>query len=71
MMNDNRLTHTDDTGAEIPVLADDGNDLLIGLLSSAVGVNVDRERLSDTDGVGELDEGTASEASGNKGLGYK
>lgn len=63
--------HTDDTGAEIPVLADDGNDLLIGLLSGAVGVDVDRERLSDTDGVGELDEGAASKASGNEGLGYK
>lgn len=35
----------DDTGAEIPVLLDNGNELLVGLLASTIGINVDRQRL--------------------------
>ena len=42
---------TDDTRSEVPVVADDLDELLVGLLASAVGVDVHRQRLSDTDGV--------------------
>ena len=63
------LCLTDDTGAEIPVLEDDLDELVVVLLSGAVGVDVDGERLSDTNGVRELDEGAASEASLHEGLG--
>jgi hypothetical protein len=61
--------HTNDTGAEIPVLVDDGNKLLVGLLASAVSINIDGEGLGNTDSVGELNEGAAGEASGNQRLG--
>ena len=71
MMNDNRLMPTDDTGAEIPVLADDSNNLLVGLLASAVSVDVDRQGLSNTDSVGKLNKGSAREASRDKRLGCK
>jgi len=62
---------TDDTRTEIPVLVDDVDELLVALLSSAVGVHVDGEGLSNTDGVGELDEDTAGEASSDQGLGCR
>lgn len=61
----------DDTGAEIPVLEDDIDELSVVLLAGTVGVDVDGKRLSDTDGVGELDESTSSEASSDEGLGWK
>ena len=59
----------DDTRAQVEVVADDLDELIRGLGRGAVGVDVDREGLRDTDGVGELDESTAGEAGGNKGLG--
>lgn len=59
----------DDTGAEIEVLLDDGEDLGIGLGAGTVGVDEDGGRLGNTNGVRELDEGTAGEASGDDGLG--
>lgn len=59
----------DDTGAEVEVVADDLDELLRGLLGGAVGIDVDGEGLSDTNGVGELDKGTAGKAGGNEGLG--
>lgn len=59
----------DDTRSEIEVVADDLDELLGVLLGGAVRVDVDGERLGDTNGVGELDEGTSAEASGDKGLG--
>ncbi len=59
----------DDTGAQVEVVADDLDELIRGLGGGAVGVDVDREGLRDTDGVGELDESAAGEAGGNKGLG--
>jgi len=59
----------DDTGAEIPVLEDDLDELGVVLLASAVGVDVDGEGLGNTDGVGKLDESAASEPSSNEGLG--
>ena len=60
--------HTNDTRAEIEVVADDLDELLVGLLAGGVGVDEDRQGLSNTDGVRELDEGTAGKASGNEGL---
>lgn len=57
---------TDNTRSEIPVVADDLDKLLVGLLASPVGINVDRQRLSNTDGVGELNKGTTSKASSNQ-----
>ena len=58
-----------DTGAEVEVVADDLDKLIGVLLRGAVGVDVDRQGLSDTDGVRKLDEGTTGEASGDEGLG--
>lgn len=58
-----------DTGAQVEVGADDLDELLRVLLRRAVGVDVDRQGLGDTDGVRELDEGTASKAGGDEGLG--
>lgn len=58
-----------DTGAEVEVVTDDLDKLIRVLLRGAVGVDVDREGLSDTDGVRELDEGAAGEAGGDEGLG--
>jgi hypothetical protein len=59
----------DDTGAEVEVGADDLDELVRGLGGGAVGVDVDRERLSDTNGVRELDEGAAGKAGSDQGLG--
>ncbi len=58
-----------DTGTEVKVVADDLNKLLGGLVGGTVGVDVEGEGLGDTNGVGELDKGTAGEAGGNEGLG--
>ena len=59
----------DDTGAQVEVGADDLDKLIRGLGRRAVGVDVDGEGLRDTNGVRELDEGAAGEASGDQGLG--
>ena len=58
-----------DTGTEVEVVADDGDELLVGLLTSAVRVDEHGKRVGDTNGVRELNEDTAGEASGNEGLG--
>lgn len=58
-----------DTGAEVEVAVNDLDELVGGLVGGAVGVDVNGEGLSDADGVGELDQGTAGEASSDKGLG--
>lgn len=58
-----------DTGAEVKVVADDLDKLIRVLLRGAVRVDVDRQRLRDTDGVRELDEGAAGEAGGDERLG--
>lgn len=55
-----------DTGAQVEVGADDRDKLVRVLLGGAVCVDVDGEGLGDTDGVRELDEGTAAEASGDE-----
>ena len=59
----------DDTWAEVPVLTDDIDELEVGLLAGTVGVDVDGEGLSDTDGVRELDQGALGEAGSNERLG--
>lgn len=58
-----------DTGAEVEVGADDLDELIRVLLRGAVGVDVDRQGLRNTDGVRELDEATAGEAGGDERLG--
>jgi len=63
------MAHTYDTGSEIPVFADDGDEFFVALLSSAVSVNIDRERLSNTNGVGQLDQGTAGKSTGDERFG--
>ena len=59
----------DDTGTHVEVGVDDLNELRGALLRGAVGLNEDGERLGDTNGVGELDESTASELGVDEGLG--
>ena len=54
-----------DTRAQVKVVANDLDELVRVLLRSSVGVDIDGQRLGDTDGVRELDKGTASEACGN------
>ena len=49
----------DDARPEIPVLADDLDELEVRPLACAVCVDEDRQGLGDTDGVGELDERAA------------
>ena len=60
---------TNDTRTEIPVVADDLDELSVALLASAVGFDKDRQRLSDTDGVRELDKGSTGKASSDQRLG--
>ena len=52
---------TNDTRAEVKVVADDLDELVGGLVGGAVGVDVDGQRLGDTDGVRQLDERTAGQ----------
>ena len=59
----------DDTRAEVEVVADDLDELVRGLGGGAVGLDEDGQRLSNTNGVRELDEGTAGEAGVDEGLG--
>lgn len=59
----------DDTGAHVEVLADNLDELVRGLGGGAVGVDKDGQGLSDTNGVGQLDQGTAGKAGGDQGLG--
>jgi hypothetical protein len=59
----------DDTRPKIPILSDNLDELQICFLACAISVDKNRQRLGDTDGIRQLDERTASEASGNQGLG--
>ena len=59
----------DHSWAEVKVGADDLLKLVRGVVGGSVGVNVNGSWLSDTDGVGELDETTASELGVDEGLG--
>lgn len=53
----------DDTGPQVEVVTDDLDELIRALGRGAVSVDVDRQGLSDTNGIRELYEGAASEAS--------
>lgn len=64
------MSHTHDTRSEVPVLTDELDNLLLRDLSCAVGVDIDRQRLSYTDSVGELDKNTTSNATRDQRLGY-
>ena len=59
----------DASRAKVEVLLDDLNELGLGLLRGAVSVDVDGERLHDTNGVRELDERALAQASSDEGLG--
>lgn len=48
-----KLLH-DETGPEVKVVADDLDELLVGLLASAVRVDKDGQRLGNTDSIREL-----------------
>jgi hypothetical protein len=58
----------DDTGTQIEVVTDDLDQLVGGLVGGTVGLNEDGEGLSDTNGVGELNKGTAGQAGGDQRL---
>lgn len=58
-----------DTRAQVEVVPDDLDELVRRLLRGAVRVDIDGQRLSDADCVRELNEGPASQASGDERLG--
>lgn len=58
-----------DTRAHVEVVADDLDQLVGRLLGCAVGLDEQRQRLSHTNGIRELHQGTAGEASSNQRLG--
>jgi len=59
----------DQSRAEVERLEHLREDLLVGDLARAVGVDVDRERLRDADGVRDLHDRAAGQARGDDGLG--
>lgn len=58
-----------DTRTQVEVVPDDLDQLLRGLVGGTVGLNEDRERVSDTNGIRELDKGTTGELSADERLG--
>jgi hypothetical protein len=58
-----------DTGAHVEVGLDDLDELAGALVGGTVGLDEDGERLSDTNGVGELDKGTTGELGVDERLG--
>lgn len=58
-----------DTGAHVEVGLDDLDELGGALVGGAVGLDEDGERLSDTNGVGELDKGATGELGVDERLG--
>ena len=58
-----------DTGAEVEVVLDDLNELIRRLVRSAIGLDEERQGLSDTDGVGKLDKRTAGQLGVDERLG--
>jgi hypothetical protein len=61
----------DHTWTEIEVVANDINELLISLLSCTIGIDEDRKRLGNTDGVRKLNKRATSKASRQEGLGCR
>lgn len=62
------LLHND-TWSKVPVLPDNFDKLRVGFLARAISIDENRQGLSDTNGVRELNKRTAGEASGDQGLG--
>ena len=58
--------------AEVEVLLHDLNEVLVSAAAGngAVGLDVDREGVSEADGIGDLDEDSVAEASGDEGLSH-
>jgi len=59
----------DGTGAEVKVLLNNGQQLGVGLDTSAVGVDIHRQGLGNTNGVGDLHQAATGELSSDEGLG--
>ena len=59
-----------DTWPEIPVFADERDNFLVRDLSGTVRVDIDGQRLGNTDGIRELDKDTTSDAREHQRLGY-
>lgn len=59
-----KLLH-DNTGPKVPILPDNLDELRVTFLARAIGIDEDRQWLGDTNSVRELNEHTASEASGS------
>lgn len=59
-----------DTRPHVKVLADDGHELLGGLIGGTVGLNEHGQWLGDTNGVRELHESAAGELGVDERLGY-
>jgi hypothetical protein len=59
----------DNTGTQVKILLDDLKQLRLGDLASTVVIDVQRKRLGNADGVGDLNKATASQAGSHDGLG--
>lgn len=62
----------DVSGSEVEILANDSANVCLSatVLRGAVGVDVDGQRVGETDGVGDLEEGAVAKTSSYKGLGH-
>lgn len=63
----------DVTWSEVEIILDDSYEIIIGesLLDCSVRVDVDREWVGETNGIGDLNEASMGETVGNNGLGNK
>lgn len=59
---------TYNTRSEVPVLANNLDELLIGLLTSTIGINIDRQGFCNTDSVRKLDKSTSCKTGSNQRL---
>ena len=59
----------DDTGSQIEVVANNGNELVRGLVGGAVAVDIDGQGFGHTNGIGQLDQGAAGKPSSDERLG--
>lgn len=66
-----RILRTNDTRSEVEVVTNNIDEVLVGLLARTVRVDVDGQRLSNTNGIGELDKSAASKATRDQGLSCK
>ena len=63
-----QLLHNN-TGSQIKILLDDLNKLVRAPVRSAVSLNEQRQRLRDSNGIGELHKGTTSQFGMDEGFG--